>query len=237
MSEMQDIKRKMLSGNSSALDKYSQVLNDTFCSEGNPEFSIFTEGQIIRHPLPRNDSPEHNWYRIRHVLKEVYTKYVRRLIQETHDDLLLTRMIDRHGGNKFCALKVYQPERVYIDMSECGIKEDAVHALWLINTPNKTGYFMTDNHGNQADPTDTDSNEEVSNRTLERINSGEREFLDFFQYDPKTGLFLKHEKNTWGNREVARNLAFHGLISYENPISPMLWFSHVLRNLETILVH
>ena len=90
---------------------------------------------------------------------------------------------------------------------------------------------MTNNYGHSED-----SNEGISKKSLEEIDSeGASQFEDFFEYDPKTGLFLKHEKNTWGGREVACNLEFQGLISFEEPITPQHWFSNVLKNLEDAL--
>src|SRR3989344_8166003 len=106
MDETKYIKRKMLLGYSSGLDEYSQDFEERH-REQNPEFLSFTEGQQVSFPLmPANDRPDHNWYRIRSVLKNVYTKYIRELLQETHDEILFTRMKDRARAN-FSALKVH----------------------------------------------------------------------------------------------------------------------------------
>jgi hypothetical protein len=225
-------RHEMFLGREGAFERYIHLLSWCLAFDNELSLLTFADGTPIHvdKEVGRAGIPSRNYYSIRHVMQAAYMHYIRRLLEETHDEALIERM--RQDG--ISAVKVHQPPKVWADLAQCGIKEDAIHALWLVQTRTATGYLMTNNY--EKRPADWDfcegSNARVNPKALERIDRGDTEFMEFFRYDPQTGRFMKHPKNTWGEQEVAYNLAFHGLISYEEPIGLDAWFRTVLLNLE-----
>jgi len=219
-----EVKRAMLFGKEGALDSYQRMLHRYFLISDDPELATFVGGKgIVIPPGMEGQQDTKNYHRIRNIIASTHTRYVRRLLEETHDGVLLERMAD--AGIR--AIKVFEPKKVYTDLARCLIKADDIHALWLINVSSSSGYFMTDN-----DKMSQDTNEGIRDETLEKIAEGDHSRLDFFKHDSKSKLFLKSKDNPWGGREVARNLEFYGLISHEEPITPVTWFNFVLNNFD-----